>query len=157
MPAPAGKLPDAHADAASLSALFADKGFDAVDLAALLGAHSTSKAFTQPDIPFGGQQDSTPGVWDIDYYQQTLTPPANVFPFQADRNLAADPSVGKEFKGFVGNKGKWNGKFADAMARMQVLGVPGGSKGLVDCTDVVPRGTNNKREMRGAPINDRIR
>ncbi|TVY27414.1 Versatile peroxidase [Lachnellula hyalina] len=156
-PAPNGRLPDAHADAASLSVLFANKGFDAVDLAALIGAHSTSKAFTQPDMPFGAAQDSTPGLWDIDYYAQTLSTVANVFSFQADRNLAGDATVGKEFKGFVGNKGKWNGKFADAMARMQLLGVPGGSKNLLDCTNVIPRGTNNKREMRAAPINDRIR
>ncbi|TVY42564.1 Versatile peroxidase [Lachnellula subtilissima] len=150
-PAPNGMLPDAHADAASLSVLFANKGLDAVDLAALLGAHSTSKAFTQPDMPFGASQDN------IDYYAQTLSTVANVFSFQADRNPAADATVGKEFKGFVGNKGKWNGKFADAMARMQLLGVPGGNKKLLDCTDVIPRGTNNKREMRAAPINDRIR
>jgi L-ascorbate peroxidase len=146
-----------HASGASIFALFQNKGFDAVDLAALVGAHSTAKAFFVPEIPPGGSQDSTPGLWDINFYQETLTTPANVFPFQSDKNLAADPTVGKEFKGFVGNKGKWNGKFADAMARLQLLGVPGGSSNLIDCTNVIPKGTNNKREMKMAPINDRIR
>lgn len=42
-PAPDGFLPDVHASGDSLFALFQDKGFSAVDLAALLGAHSTSK------------------------------------------------------------------------------------------------------------------
>jgi len=157
---PGGRLPDAHADGPSLYKLFQDKGFSAVDLAALLGAHSTSKAFGQGDIPSGGAQDSTPGVWDTKYYQDTLTPPANVYPFVSDKNLAAHPVVGKEFRGFVGNQGKWTGKFADAMLKMSLLGVPGGSdpsKNLIDCTNVIPRGTSVKREMKGAPINDRIR
>jgi len=157
---PGGRLPDVHAGGDSLYQLFQDKGFSAVDLAALLGAHSTSRAFGQGDIPSGGAQDSTPGVWDTNFYQDTLTPPANVFPFTSDKNLAAHPVVGKEFKGFVGNQGKWTGKFADAMFKMSLLGVPGGSdpsKNLIDCTNVIPKGTSVKREMKGAPINDRIR
>ena len=44
-PAPGGLLPDVHASGDSLFALFADKCFSAVDLAALFGAHSTSKQF----------------------------------------------------------------------------------------------------------------
>lgn len=154
---PGGRLPDAHASGDSLYTLFQAKGFSAVDLAALLGAHSTSKAFGQSDIPSGGQQDSTPGVWDTKYYQDTLTPPAGVYPFTADKNLAAHAVVGKEFKGFVGNQGKWTGKFADAMLKMSLLGVPGGSSNLIDCTNVIPKGTSVKREMKGAPINDRVR
>lgn len=158
---PGGRLPDVHADAPSLFKLFQDKGFDAVDLAALLGAHSTSKAFGQmPDMPVGAQQDSTPGIWDTKFYQDTLTPPANVFPFASDKALAAHATVGKEFKGFVNNQGKWTGKFADAMLKMSLLGVPGGNdpkKNLIDCTGAIPKGTSVKREMKGAPINDRIR
>ncbi|KAH8603143.1 heme peroxidase [Bisporella sp. PMI_857] len=160
VPNPGGRLPDVHAPGSNLFKLFQDKGFNAVDLAALLGAHSTSKAFGQPDIPGGTPQDSTPGVWDVKYYQETLTPPSSVQPFASDVSLAAHPDVGKEFKGFVNNQGKWTGKFADAMLRMSLLGVPGSndpSKNLIDCTGVIPRSTNVKREMRAAPINDRIR
>lgn len=157
IPNPDGFLPDAHATAAILYKLFQDKGFDAVDLAALLGAHSTAKAFHQPDIPVGGAQDDTPGIWDVHYYQDTLTPPNDVFPFQSDKNLAAHPIVGKAFKGFVGNQGKWNGKYADAMGRLALLGVPGGTTTLTDCTEVIPRGTNAKREIKRMPINDRAR
>jgi L-ascorbate peroxidase len=71
--------------------------------------------------------------------------------FPSDAKLAAHPSVGKEFRGFVDNQGKWNGKFADAMGRMALLGSAGG-KGLVDCTGALPRATNAKREMRGMPV-----
>lgn len=157
---PGGGLPDVHAPGSNLFKLFQDKGFDAVDLAALLGAHSTSKAFTQSDIPAQSPQDSTPGVWDVKYYQDTLTPPSGVKPFASDISLAAHPQVGKEFKGFVNNQGKWTGKFADAMLRMSLLGVPGGSdpsKKLIDCTSVIPKATSIKRDIKAAPINDRAR
>jgi L-ascorbate peroxidase len=59
--------------------------------------------------------------------------------------------VGKEFKGFVGNAGKWNGKFVDAKARMQRFGSEW-TKGLVDCTGVLPSATNAKRELKGMPV-----
>ena len=157
---PPGGLPDVHAHAADLFSLFQNKGFDAVDLAALLGAHSTSKAFGQADIPKNSSQDSTPGIWDVKYYEETLAPPTNVKPFASDVSLAAHPQVGKEFKGFVNNQGKWTGKFADAMLKMSLLGVPGASdpkKNLIDCTGVIPRSTSGKRDIRAAPINDRAR
>ncbi|EHK99939.1 putative Ligninase LG5 [Glarea lozoyensis 74030] len=114
VPAPPGLLPDVHAPAADLYKLFQDKGFDAKELAALLGAHSTSKTFHVPEIPVGAQQDTTPGLWDVKYYQDTLTPPQGVFVLPSDKALAAHPEVGKEFKGFVGGQGKWTGDFAKA-------------------------------------------
>ena len=106
---PGGGLPDVHAPGSNLFKLFQDKGFDAVDLAALLGAHSTSKALAQDDIPANAPQDSTPGIWDVKYYAETLKPPTDVRPFASDISLAAHPQVGKEFKGFVNNQGKWTG------------------------------------------------
>jgi hypothetical protein len=42
------------------------------------------------------------------------------------------------------------------MTKLSLLGVPNPSS-LIDCTGAVPRGTHNKRDMRAAPINDRIR
>lgn len=73
--------------------------------------------------------------------------------FPSDAKLAAHPKVGKEFKGFVDNQGKWNGKFADAMGKMALFGSGGNDgKGLIDCTGALPRATNAKREMRGMPL-----
>lgn len=155
-PAPPDLLPDVHASGDSLFALFADKGFSAVDLAALLGAHSTSKQFHVDESQAGAAQDSTPGLWDVKYYAETLNPPQGVFVLPSDRSLAAQAQVGKEFKGFVGNQGKWTGKFADAMTRLSVLGVPGGAAGLVDCTAALPGGTK-RRDVRAAPVDDRAR
>ncbi|THZ32455.1 heme peroxidase [Aureobasidium pullulans] len=156
---PAGFGPNSSHDI--LFQLFADKGFSARDLAALIGAHSTSKAFTQQanGIPAGGQQDSTPGKWDIDYYAQVNNPPTGTYRFQSDINLSqANTTVGKQFQGFVGNQGKWTSSFADAMFRLSVLGIPSSSQsGFVDCTNALPRGTSSKRDIRAAPINDRAR
>lgn len=155
VPAPDGLLPDVNAPAADLFKLFQDKGFNEVDLAALLGAHSTSNQFhVNENAPFVGQpQDSTPGVWDVKYYAETTSPPQGVFVFPSDAKLAVHPKVGPQFKGFVNNQGKWNGKFADAMGRMALFGSGGtDGKGLIDCTGALPKATNAKREMRGMPL-----
>ena len=67
--------------------------------------------------------------------------------FPSDAKLAKYGRVGKEFEGFVGNQGKWSGKFADAMEKMVMFGSKGTS-GMVDCTDALPRSTNVKRELK---------
>jgi L-ascorbate peroxidase len=71
--------------------------------------------------------------------------------FPSDVKLSRYGQVGKEFQGFVGNQGKWNGKFASAMGKMTLFGSNGRS-GMVDCTGALPRATNAKREMRGMPM-----
>lgn len=72
------------------------------------------------------------------------------FVFPSDINLANHATVGKEFKGFVGNQGKWNGKFADAMLKMSLLGMPGGSSNLIDCTNALPAATKLNRRSGAA-------
>jgi hypothetical protein len=56
-------LPGVHADADSLVQLFIDKTISPHELAALLGAHSTSKQFGVDTTQVGAPQDTTPGVW----------------------------------------------------------------------------------------------
>ncbi|CAI6341375.1 unnamed protein product [Periconia digitata] len=149
-PAPNGLLPDVNAPAADLSALFTAKGFSDRDLAALLGAHSTSNQFNfdTSTSNVGKPQDSTPGIWDVKYYSETLNPPQGVVVFPSDSKLAKYAGVGKEFSGFVNNAGKWNGKFADAMAKMALFGSGGKTSGMSDCTDSLPKETNAKREVK---------
>ena len=113
-----------------------------------LGAHSTSNQFNFNTARSGAPQDSTPGVWDVKYYSETLNPPQSVVVLPSDSKLAKFGNVGKEFSGFVNNQGKWNGKFADAMARMELFG-SSGTSGLVDCTGALPSSTNVKRELKG--------
>jgi hypothetical protein len=151
VPAPDGLLPDVQASADTLFTLFQNKGFSDVDLAALLGAHSVSKQFFVDQSRAGQPQDSTPGVWDVKYYSETTSPVAGDFVFPSDAKLAAHAVVGKQFKGFVNNQGKWNGKYADAMGRMNLFGVAS-TNGMVDCTSALPKSTNIKREMRAMPV-----
>jgi len=140
------RLPDVNAPADDLYKLFQAKGYSAVDLAAILGAHSTSKQFGVNPALAGEAQDSTPGVWDVKYYSETTAPPKDVFVFPSDAKLAVHPTVGKEFSGFVGNQGKWTGKFADAMGRMATFG--NDKTKLVDCTGALPKPVQIKRNIK---------
>jgi len=131
-------------DAATLIKLFGDKNFSPEDLAALVGAHTTSKAFAQDALTSGIAQDSTPGVWDVKYYSETYNPPSNVGVFDSDVNLAqVNATTGPYFKGFVNDQGKWASKFSDAMFRMTLLGIPSDvSKNFADCTNYLPKASN---------------
>ena len=56
-------MPDVHAPADDLIALFEDKTITPHDLTALMGAHSTSKQSGVDPSKAGASQDTTPGVW----------------------------------------------------------------------------------------------
>jgi hypothetical protein len=84
--------------------LFADKGFSAPEVAALVGAHSTSKQFFADPAKAGQPQDSTPGIWDVKFYSDTMAPPKGVDVFPSDKSLAADPRSGPTFRSFVGQQ-----------------------------------------------------
>ena len=108
--APDGLLPDVHADADSLIALFEDKTIDAHALAALVGAHSTSKQFHVDESKSGAPQDTTPAVWDVKFYNETLqpNPGRRVFKFDSDVKLAAHPQISDEWNKFVNSQDHWN-------------------------------------------------
>lgn len=151
-----GTLPSPFADGDSLLKLFEDKGFSAAQLAALMGAHTASKAENVPNITAGTPQDTTPGKWDVNYYAQTYEAQKGMASFPSDINLSKQESVGPEMKKFVDNKAGWDVGFKAAMEKMQLLGGLDRNT-MADCTDFVPKGTSNKRDMRAAPINARIR
>lgn len=67
-PSPENLLPSAFADGDSLVQLFQDKTISAHDLAALVGAHSTSRQFTTNLTCIGCSQDTTPGLWDVTFF-----------------------------------------------------------------------------------------
>jgi len=135
-PSQDGQLPSVHGSGDGLLAMFTAKGFTATDLAALIGAHTASQQFFVDRQRAGAAQDSTPEVWDVAYYGQTLEGTAP-FTFESDKNLANQEEVKGPFKGFVGNQAGWNGAFIVAMTKMSLLGVSGGQSGLVDCSNAV--------------------
>jgi hypothetical protein len=137
IPAPDGLLPGVNQSADDLIALFNDKTIPPHQLAALLGAHSTSEQFFVNTAAAGQPQDSTPGVWDTAFYNQTLQPtaPNNVFRFKSDLVLSQDPRINDEWKVFAGPGGQshWNEDYASAYTRLSLLGV-NNINSLVECT-----------------------
>ena len=138
-PSPHGLLPGLDKPD-KLIALFKDKGFDEVDLAALVGVHTVSKQFFEDPSKAGAPQDTSVGVWDVGFYVEQFTPMPTSHQLKCMHDLGLDPVVGTQFRLFIINPRQWNTKFTDAMTRLSVLGVSGGTKNLIDCTDALPKG-----------------
>ena len=132
-------LPDVHASADDLIALFEDKTIAPHDLAALLGAHSTSKQFHVDSATAGFAQDTTPGLWDIKFFNETLQKvgPDDVFKFPSDVVLANDPRVNDEWVAFSHDQDHWNEDFARSYTRLSLLGV-NNIADLTECSATLP-------------------
>ncbi|CAI6340055.1 unnamed protein product [Periconia digitata] len=140
--APENLIPSPFGTADELIQLFQDKSISPHDLVALLGAHSTSKQrFVDPQRA-GAPQDTTPGIWDVLYYKETLqqNPPAQIFRFQSDINLSKDRRTAEEFRDFAGRGGQehWNEDYAKAYLRLSLLGVRK-TRDLTECTKALPQ------------------
>ncbi|KAH0400898.1 heme peroxidase, partial [Aureobasidium melanogenum] len=137
--APQGLMPSVTMSADQIISLFEDKTIQPHDLAALLGAHSTSQQFNVDKTKAGFGQDSTPGVWDVSFYNETLQPGTNskVFKFQSDLVTANDSRVSDEWHKFIGDQSHWNGDYASAYVRLSMLGV-NNINNLTECTKVLP-------------------
>ena len=138
-PSPHGLLPGIDT-ADQHIALFKDKGFDEVDLAALVGVHTVSKQFFEDPSQAGAPQDDSVGLWDVDFYVEQFTPTPGAYRLKSMLDLSLDPVVGPQFREFIVDPREWNARFTDAMTRLSVLGVPGGTEHLIDCTDALPAG-----------------
>jgi hypothetical protein len=103
---PPGLLPDVEGSADSILALFEAKTIRPHGLTALLGAHTTSQQRFFNTARALDPQDSTPGVWDTLFYNQTVNPnsPPRVLKFPADVKLAAHPRVQSEWQAFMDPK-----------------------------------------------------
>lgn len=67
-----GRIPNVNSDADSLIELFNNKSTTFVDLVALIGAHTTANQFFVDTSKAGQPLDSTPGIWDVKFYEETL-------------------------------------------------------------------------------------
>lgn len=151
-PAPLGILPPGNAKADDLIKLFASKGFSAIDLAALVGAHSTAKQFVTDPSQAGAAMDSTPGEFDTKFYSETLKGQAP-FTLESDKNLAKNLVTTGPFAAFAASKAAWAAAFVPAMTKMSMMGVQGE---LTDCTSALPGGSA-KRDVKRAPLFDRLK
>lgn len=99
---PEGLLPSAASDAATLVELFRNKTIGPHGLVALVGAHTTSVQFHTEVAQAGVPQDSTPGVWDVLFYSQTLeTLMDGVFSFASDLALSKATGTADEWSAFA--------------------------------------------------------
>lgn len=106
---PTGLLPDVNDSADKIIKLFQAKTIDPHDLAALVGAHTTSQQHFVNTARDGDPQDSTPGVWDVEFYGETVssTPP-RVLKFASDVALSKDSRVKDEWNEFINGQSHWN-------------------------------------------------
>lgn len=108
-PAVNGLLPDVFAEADALIQLFEDKTISPHGLAALVGAHTTSQQAFVNTSRAGDPQDSSPGVWDVRFYNETTgTAPKRVFKFPSDVKLSQHPSISQEWSKFTNDQSHWN-------------------------------------------------
>ncbi|KAJ0161516.1 Versatile peroxidase VPL2 [Colletotrichum tanaceti] len=137
---PKDLLPPVTGSADFLIELFGNKTIKAHGLTALIGAHTTSQQrFVDPGRA-GDPQDSSPGVWDVKFYKETLgSAPARVFRFASDVVLARDPRISPEFQAFAGPGGQshWNADYAREYIRLSLLGVDN-INDLTECTKALP-------------------
>lgn len=106
-------LPSPFSDAVDLIRLFRGKTISPHSLVALIGAHTTSQQRLTNATRAGDPQDSTPGVWDVLYYDETygtIEAPDRVFKFPSDVALAKYSLTAKEWISFLGSAGQdhWN-------------------------------------------------
>jgi hypothetical protein len=113
VPAPEGRLPDESDDAETLVKLFEDKTIVLGELIALVGAHTTSIQRFVDLSKAGSPQDTTPGVWDARYYNETAAevPPPGVFRFDSDEALSRYPPAQEFWQAFANpadGQTEWN-------------------------------------------------
>ncbi|KAM0428284.1 hypothetical protein ACHAPT_007185 [Fusarium lateritium] len=141
-PNPKYLLPSVSANALSLINLFKDKTIGPDDLVALIGAHTTSQQNHVNTDRAGDPQDSTPGVWDVLFYKETIgNAPQRVYKLQSDVALSKHPLTQPAFEAFAGGNGAqraWNVDYARAYVRLSLLGVNNINQ-LTECTKVLPQ------------------
>ncbi|KAI0434590.1 class II peroxidase [Xylaria sp. FL1042] len=138
-------LPSPLSEAVDLIRLFRDKTISPHSLVALLGAHTTSQQRLTNVTRAGDPQDSTPGVWDVLYYEETygtVDTPERVFKFPSDVSLAKYSVTTSEWISFLGSGGQdhWNTDYARAYIRLSLLGVNNINQ-LTECTKALPART----------------
>ncbi|TID07675.1 Ligninase LG5 [Colletotrichum higginsianum] len=140
VPAPRDLLPDVAGTADYLIELFSNKTISSYGLISLIGAHTTSQQRFVDTARAGDPQDSTPGVWDVKFYSETLgNAPARVFKFASDIVLSKDSRTSAQFKAFAGPGGQsaWNEGYAREYVRLSLLGVYN-INDLTECTKALP-------------------
>ncbi|OGM43977.1 hypothetical protein ABOM_007987 [Aspergillus bombycis] len=140
---PGDLIPSNNAtDARYLIELFQNKTISPRDLAALLGAHTVARQFYVDSTMAGQGLDSTPGVWDMNFYREMAlpSPPPGVFRLPSDAALSVADGTARRFEAFTDvtfGQTVWNAQYASAYVRLSLLGVDNINQ-LTDCSHVLP-------------------
>ncbi|KAJ6532871.1 versatile peroxidase VPS1 [Mycena vulgaris] len=154
---PPDLVPEPFDSADKIIARFADAGFSPNEIVDLLASHTVAaQDHVDPDPLIQGTPfDSTPGVFDTQFFIETLlvgtafpgngsaanqgevaSPLAGEFRLQSDFELARDPRTACEWQSFTNNQKLMATKFRAAMAKMAILGQDRNL--LTDCSEVIP-------------------
>jgi hypothetical protein len=121
-------LPGVTQSADDLISLFQDKTIQPNGLVALLGAHTTSQQHFVDLTRDGDPQDTTPGIWDVLFYAETLATSIapRVFKFASDVAISKHPLTQSEWQEFAGSQGNgqshWNDVSSSEIEIKQRLG-----------------------------------
>lgn len=145
-PNPDGLLPDPNMSATELIELFNNKTITFRDIVALIGAHTTANQFDFDPSKAGQPLDSTPGIWDVKFYEENMLPesPEGVFRLPSDASFANDTASRVGFRTFADpDQGQeiWNEEYSVGWVRMSLLGV-NNINHLTDCSGVLPKVNN---------------
>ncbi|KAJ7307634.1 manganese peroxidase 1 [Mycena albidolilacea] len=152
-PAPSGLVPEPFDSADKIIARFADAGFAPNEIVDLLASHTVAAQDHVDESLKGTPFDSTPGVFDTQFFIETLlkgtafpgngsnsgeveSPLAGEFRLQSDFELARDPRTACEWQSFVNNQNLMATNFRAAMSKMAILGQSRAD--LTDCSEVIP-------------------
>ncbi|PHH63505.1 hypothetical protein CDD81_5786 [Ophiocordyceps australis] len=139
VPAPEGNVPEATDSIDKLLSMFQDKTISPAGLVALVGAHTASQQFFFDPARAGAPQDTTPHIWDTDFYGNTLqeVAPNGIVRFDSDVALSRDPRTSSSWQGFQGAQGFWAFAYGQEYVRLSLLGVSN-INDLTECTKVLP-------------------
>ncbi|KAJ5356485.1 heme peroxidase [Penicillium concentricum] len=124
---PMGLIPSNNAsDATFLIDLFQNKTFTARDLAALLGAHTVARQLYVDPSRAGQTFDSTPGVWDMNFYREMVLPepPSGVYRLANDEALALADGTSSRFTAFTDvtfGQTVWNSEYSAAYILIAII------------------------------------
>lgn len=140
-------LPNTRDDPTNLINMFGRKGISPRELIALLGAHATARQRFVDTSPAAVNKplDTTPGIWDVEFYNDTLNNPSGstaqqkIFVLPSDKALSQHPTTRGDWRSFVGNQGGWNVDYARAYTKVSMFGVKQEQLAqMVDCTKTLP-------------------
>ncbi|KAL7629018.1 hypothetical protein AAE478_000536 [Parahypoxylon ruwenzoriense] len=117
-----------NANATTIIAAFAAKGFSVTELVALMGAHSTAKDLN------GDALDTTVGDMDMTYYTETAEGGAPTS-LNSDKFLSNSTETSSLWSAYGLDPAAWAAAFVPAMEKMSLMGNDEAS--LTDCSSVL--------------------